>query len=186
MKKIIFVTGNKNKLAIAKAVLEKYDIEIENIDLDVDEVQDTNIENIAQKSAILAANILNKPVIKTDVGFEIEALNGFPGAFGKYVLNQLGTEGMLKLLENKTNRRGNAIEVLAYAKPNGETKIFRMDTEFVIRQKEKDGATVMDKLMEIKGQNENYGSATLEKKIIWWKENYNYFDEFAKWFIENN
>lgn len=66
-----------------------------------DEIQDTNIENIATKSALMAAKILNQPVIKTDVGFEIEALNGFPGAFGKYIFNQIGIEGILKLLEKR-------------------------------------------------------------------------------------
>ena len=40
-----------------------YDIEVENIDLGVDEVQDTNIEVIAAKSALLAAKELNQPVI---------------------------------------------------------------------------------------------------------------------------
>ena len=49
MKKIIFVTGNKNKLAIAKAVLEKYDIEIENIDLDVDIPEEAIIVNADKK-----------------------------------------------------------------------------------------------------------------------------------------
>lgn len=88
--KIIFVTENKHKLEIAQKVLGLYDIDVENINLGVDEVQDTDIENIAVKSAISAAKILNQPVIKTDVGFEIEALNGFPGAFGKYVLTDWG------------------------------------------------------------------------------------------------
>ena len=133
MKKIIFVTGNKHKLEIAQSVLGLYDINVENVILEnVDEIQDTNIENIASKSALQASRMINQPVIKSDVGFEIDALNGFPGAFGKYVFEQLGTEGILKLLEDKTNRHGKAIEVLAYAEPNGNVKTFRMDTEFEI------------------------------------------------------
>ena len=101
MKEIILVTGNKHKLEIAKSVLGLYDIDVKNIDLDVDEIQETNIEKIATKSALLADKELDKPVIKTDVGFEIDALNGFPGAFGKYVFNQLGTDGILRLLNGK-------------------------------------------------------------------------------------
>lgn len=185
MNKIIFITGNKHKLEIAQSVLKIYNIEVENIDLGVDEVQDTDIEVIAAKSALLAAKELNRPVIKTDVGFEFEALNGFPGAFGKYVFKQLGTEGILKLLEDKDNRKGKSIEVLAYAEPNGEYKTFRMDTPITIRKTSKGTGSVMDQLMEIEGQKSNYGSLSLEEKLEWWKNNDNYFHEFSKWFINN-
>ena len=184
MKKVIFITGNKHKLEIAKSVLGMYDIEVENIDLGVDEVQDTNIEVIAAKSALLAAKELNRPVIKTDVGFEFEALNGFPGAFGKYVFKQLGTEGILKLLEDKDNRKGKSIEVLAYANPNGEYKTFRMDTPITIRKTAQGTGSVMDQLMEIEGQKSNYGSLSLEEKLDWWKNTDNYFHEFCKWYLK--
>ena len=60
MKNIILVTGNKHKLEIAKSVLDLYGLNVENIDLDVDEIQETNIETIASKSALLAAQILNR------------------------------------------------------------------------------------------------------------------------------
>lgn len=184
MKKIIFVTGNKHKLEIAQSVLGLYDINVENVILEnVDEIQDTNIENIASKSALQASRMINQPVIKSDVGFEIDVLNGFPGAFCKYVFEQLGTEGILKLLEDKTNRHGKAIEVLAYAEPNGNVKTFRMDTEFEIRMTPKGIGSVMDKLMNIDGQKTNYGSLSLDEKLKWWKETDNYFHDFAKWFL---
>ncbi len=184
MKKIIFITGNKHKLEIAQSVLGLYGIEVENINLGVDEVQDTDIEVIASKSALVAAKKLNKAVIKTDVGFEFEALNGFPGAFGKYVFNQLGTEGILKLLEGKDNRNAKSIEVLAYAEPTGEYKTFRMDTELTIRTSPNGTGSVMDQLMEIKGQKANYGSLSTEEKLDWWKNTNNYFHDFSKWFID--
>ena len=115
MDKMLFVMGNKHKLEIAQFVLGLYNLEVENIDIEPDEVQDAAIELIAAKSALYAAKEINKPVIKTDVGFEFEALNGFPGSFGKYVFKQLGTEEILKLLEDKENRKAKSIEVLAYA-----------------------------------------------------------------------
>ena len=40
---------------------------------------------------------------------------------------------MLKLLEDKENRKAKSIEVLAYAEPNGTYKTFRMDTDLTIR-----------------------------------------------------
>lgn len=174
MKEIVFVTGNKHKLEIAESVLNLYDLKVENIDINVDEVQSEDIEEVARKSAILVAKEIGKPVIKTDVGFKIEALNGFPGAFGKYVFNWLGTDGILKLLEDKDNRSGKAIEVLAYATPDGKSKTFRTDTGFTIRRNPKGEGRVMDTLMQIDDQKDNYGSLSLEEKLSWWKENNNY------------
>ena len=183
MKDLVFVTGNKHKLEIAQSVLGLYDINVKNIDLNVDEVQSEDIEQVAIKSALKAAKELNTPVIKTDVGFEIEALNGFPGAFGKYVFKWLETDGILKLLEDKENRNGKAIEVLAYATPSGDYKTFKTETKFTIRMTPKGEGSTMDKLMEIKGQKDNYGSLSLEEKLKWWKKNNNYFHEFAKWYV---
>ena len=186
MKKIIFITGNKHKLEIANSVFSMYDIDVENRDIEPNEIQETNIEKIAAFSALEAVKTLEVPVIKTDVGFEIEALNGFPGAFGKYVFKWLGTEGILKLMEGKDNRKGKSIEVLAYAEPNGYCKTFRMDTPLTIRTSALGTGSVMDKLMNIEGQKANYGSLTLDEKLEWWRNNYNYFHEFAKWYIERN
>lgn len=98
----------------------------------------------------------------------------------KYVFNQIGTEGILKLLEEKDNRKGKSIEVLAYASPNGDFKTFGMDTDFIIGTSSKGTGSVMDKLMEIKGQKANYGSLSLEEKLKWWKSEDNYFHEFSK------
>ena len=88
-KKIIFLTGNKHKGEIAKAVFSIYDIDVELKDISVEEIQDDSIEKIAMWSAKQGASLLGVPVIKTDVGFSIDALNSFPGAFGKYVFPQL-------------------------------------------------------------------------------------------------
>lgn len=184
MKKIIFITGNKHKLEIANSVFSIYDIDVENRDIEPNEIQETDIEKIASFSALEAAKTLEVPVIKTDVGFEIETLNGFPGAFGKYVFNWLGT--VLKLMEGKDNRKGKSIEVLAYAEPNGYCKTFRMDTPLTIRTSALGTGSVIDKLMNIEGQKANYDSLTLDEKLEWWRNNDNYFHEFAKWYIERN
>ena len=127
---------------------------------------------------------MNQPVIKTDVGFEIEALNGFPGAFGKYVFDWLGTKGILKLLKDEKNRNGKAIEVLAYAEPNGNFKIFRMDSKLLIKNFATGTGSVMDQLMKIEGQKSNYGSLSLDEKLNWWQNNDNYFHDFARLFIQ--
>ena len=55
MKNIILVTGNKHKLEIANKVLSLYDINVINENIDVDEIQDTNIEEIAKKKCFISS-----------------------------------------------------------------------------------------------------------------------------------
>lgn len=75
---------------------------------------------------------------------------------------------------------------VGYAEPNGYCKTFRMDTPLTIRISALGTGSVMDKLMNIEGQKANYGSLTLDEKLEWWRNNDNYFHEFAKWYIERN
>lgn len=76
------------------------------------------------------------------------------------------------------------IEILAYAEPNGNFKIFRMDSKLLIKNFATGTGSVMDQLMKIEGQKSNYGSLSLDEKLNWWQNNDNYFHDFARWFIQ--
>ena len=185
MKKIIFLTGNKHKKEIAEAVLSQYGLEVEARDIDLEEIQDTDIEKIAIWSAKQGAKRLNMPVIKTDVGFSIDALNGFPGAFGKYVFPQLGVDGLLCLIAGKKNRHATSTEVLAFATPDGEAKTWTKIQDLEILTEPKGTGTSMDQIMVVKGEHVvNYGSMTHEEQMEWWQKGPNYFHDFAKWYKE--
>jgi XTP/dITP diphosphohydrolase len=122
-------------------------------------------------------------VIKTDVGFSIDALNGFPGAFGKYVFPQLGSNGILKLMQGEKNRCAFSTEVLAYATPQGIYKTFKTIKKLEILTQPKGKGSAMDQIMQIAGEHDkNYGSMSLNEKLEWWKNRDNYFHDFAKWF----
>ena len=82
---LIFITGNQKKLDQAREKIQGYPINLIGTKLETPEIQDTNVEIIAGYSAQYAANKLGKPVVKTDAGYYIEALNGFPGPFIKYI-----------------------------------------------------------------------------------------------------
>lgn len=183
--KIVFLTGNKHKKEIAETVFSIYGLEVEARDIDLEEIQETDIEKIAIWSARQGAKRLNVPVIKTDVGFSIDALNGFPGAFGKYVFPQLGVDGLLRLMSGKENRRATSTEVLAFATPEGETKTWIKVQELEILTEAKGTGTAMDQIMVVTGEHiVNYGSMTHEEKMEWWRKGPNYFHDFAQWFIK--
>ncbi len=101
MKKILFATGNKNKVREAQSVLQ---IELEIADIELDEVQSMDLIYVAKKKAEEAFAILKKPVIIDDVGIFIAALNGFPGPFVKFMEESMGIKKLLDLLKDEKNR----------------------------------------------------------------------------------
>ena len=75
-------------------------------------------------SAEYARDKLNIAVIKSDVGYYIEELGGFPGPFLRYANEMLESEDILKMMEGKENRKILLKECLTFASPGYETKQF--------------------------------------------------------------
>lgn len=117
-KTIIFVTGNYYKFKAAKIALKNTGINLVQKNMDVPEIQNESVEKIAAFSAKWAANILRKPVIASDGGYYIEALNGFPGPFIKYINKWLSPKDLLKIMSGKKNRRAAWLGCIAYCEPN--------------------------------------------------------------------
>lgn len=115
--KIYYVTGNDLKVKLAKSIFEKRGVEVIQEDIDTPEIQSLDCKEIADYSSKYACELLNKPVLKNDSGFFIEALDGFPGALAKYAENTIKAEGYIKLLEGKENRKAYWVEVLSYCEP---------------------------------------------------------------------
>ncbi len=121
---ILFITGNKEKIAIANTILNKENITIKAMKIDCPEIQSDDNEKIARESAKYASNYTKSNVIKVDIGFYIEALNGFPGPYAEYVERKLDAEDILKMMKNKTNRNVYYKEVLAYCEYGSEPVTF--------------------------------------------------------------
>lgn len=101
MKKIYIATTNKGKIREISDILK---IPLEFAKLELDEVQNMDLEYVARKKVEEAFKILKKPVIVDDVGVYIEAWNGFPGPFAKFILDHLGNERVLEILASEKNR----------------------------------------------------------------------------------
>ncbi len=99
--KLLIATGNKGKMEEAREILR---IPLEVKDVDLEEVQSMDLEHVAKRKAEVAFDLLKKPLIVDDVGVFIEAWNGFPGPFAKYLFESLGYDGILRLLEKEDNR----------------------------------------------------------------------------------
>ena len=172
MKKITYVTGNWAKILSARQILEPLGFEIEQVKMDVPELQNDSIEEVAKYSAKWASNQLKKTVIKNDSGLCIEALNGFPGPYTHYVDDTLKEDGILKLLKDVENRKAYFIEVLAYCEYGKEPITFKSITNGTI-SKEKSGeyGWSWDFIFIPEGGNKTLANFSNEIRFKYWNMN---------------
>lgn len=88
---ITFVTQNKNKLADAQKLLNKY--EIKNINFEVPEIQSMDTKEIVEYKIKYAYEKVQKPCFVMDASLFLDCLNSFPGPFIKwYFEKSVGAE----------------------------------------------------------------------------------------------
>lgn len=170
--KINFVTTNALKFDIAKGYFGKLagDYELVQLALDTPEIQDESVEEIARQSAVWAAKESGEPCIKMDVGFAINALNGFPGPFVKYANDWLSQEDVLRLLEDKDDRSAYFDDAMAIAYPDGTSQIFRLKTPGSIARVKHPTNTKwpMNLLFIPDGYSQTLGSMSDEAQTAFW------------------
>ncbi|MEM0001319.1 MAG: XTP/dITP diphosphatase [Desulfurococcaceae archaeon] len=103
--RICIVTSNEHKFSEIKEVALEYGLEVEMCPGLKLEIQSDDLADIVFKSALIAYMYLNKPIIVEDAGLFIDALNGFPGPYSSYVYRTIGINGILKLMNDASNRR---------------------------------------------------------------------------------
>ncbi len=109
------VTSNIHKFNEARHILGTFRIATAMLKrIDPVEIQDDNIENVAKVSAIDAAQKCNLPVVVEDAGLSVRALDGFPGPYSSYIFKTIGNDGILKLMENTTERDAHFQSVVAF------------------------------------------------------------------------
>jgi len=116
--KISVVTSNANK-AVEVAAFFGGTLEVTHVALDIPEYRAENVGEIARGKAKFAYEQLHTPLIVDDTGFSIDTLNGFPGPYAAYVLQVIGNEGILKLMEGEENRNASFTTAIAFADETG-------------------------------------------------------------------
>lgn len=170
MKSVTMVTGNLGKWKVASDIFEKYNVELFHEKMDTPEIQSYDVEEVSKYSAIYAASKLNRSVIKSDVGYYIKSLNGFPGPFLRYINTYLTSEEILKLMEDKKDRTILLKECLTFATPNGSIKQFVNEEEATIAKEALGEGTTFDRIVIFKGDK-------LPKSMNSEEDNYKHFEE---------
>ena len=120
-----FVTSNIHKFQEARRVLSEYKIATAKLKVEAVEIQDDSLENIAKYSVQDAVKNCGLPVFVEDAGLFVEALQGFPGPYSRYVYDTVGVKGILKLMKNIENRNAYFQSVIAFSSPKEQPICFR-------------------------------------------------------------
>ena len=109
-----YITGNKHKIEIAERYLPGLGIEYEVKSLELTEIQSHSIEEVARAKAEAAYAQLKNPIPVNDQGWSRKGLNGFPGAYMKYINEWFTPEDFLNLTKDLANREVILTEAVCY------------------------------------------------------------------------
>lgn len=105
MKSIVFITGNLNKV---KYTSKFTNYQFEHKKLDLDEIQSLDILKVVEHKVKQAYKIIKAPVLVEDTSLTFHALNGLPGTFIKFFVDNAGNEGMCRMLDSFNDKTATA------------------------------------------------------------------------------
>ena len=161
---ITYVTGNKMKMDYMVKFLKGTEFEVVQIKMDCPEIQSDSIEEVAKFSAKWASDYLKADVLKNDSGLVIPALNGFPSAYTKYVEQTLKSDGILALMQGKTNREAYYLDAFAYCEYGKEPVVFTTKSYGKIHTQESgDNHSHLDRIFIPKGKEVTLANMSYEE-----------------------
>ena len=187
MNSIFFITSNNLKFQIAQKALSGYGIEIIQKELDTPEIQSKKVEEIASFSAKWASDLLGESVIVSDVGYYIEALNGFPGPFIKYINEWLSADDVLRLMAGKENRAVIVKDCLAYCEPGKKPVLFcDFAKGSIANKKGSKGKTSINEIFIPEGYEKTESDIPRDEMKEFWVKSLKHYQLLAEYLRKNN
>ena len=161
METIYLITSNPGKVeSINNTLAEmKLGLKIEMMNGDYPEhKEEGTTRGVALAGAKWCAEKYKKPVMVTDAGLFIKELNGFPGINTKFALERIGNQGILKLMEGKSDRQADWILSIGYCRPVGESIEFTALRKGRITESARGGKGFgFDPIFVLDGYSETFG-----------------------------
>lgn len=184
MNEIIMVTGNMGKLRICNDIFKKYNLKLKNEKMETPEIQSYDVADVSKYSALYAAQKLGKAVIKSDVGYYIESLGGFPGPFLRYINEMLTSEDVIRMMKGINNRKIILKECLTYAEPNGFTKQFINEEIASVALNPEGKGTTFDRIVIFNGENHPKSLNSVENNFKHFEKTLIIYDDMAQYLEE--
>jgi inosine/xanthosine triphosphate pyrophosphatase family protein len=123
---LICATTNTMKFNFGKELFAMYDIELQQVVLDIAEIQGEDPEAIIRDKAKKAYAASGQPVLVTDDSWSIPGLNGFPGPYMKSMNQWFSADDFIRLTRDLKDRTIFINQFVAF-KDELETVVFRHD-----------------------------------------------------------
>jgi XTP/dITP diphosphohydrolase len=181
------VTSNIHKFNEAQRVLSEYKIATAMLQkIDVIEIQDDNIENVAKASAVDAFQKCKLPIVVEDAGLSIKALNGFPGPYSSYVYRTIGNDRILELMENIADRNAYFKSVVAFLDSAMSSPVHfvgKVEGK-IVKAKWGNHGFGFDPIFKPFDSSETFAEMTVEEKNQY-SHRASAFRKFAQWYTAN-
>lgn len=182
--KLILITKNEHKIAELTPLFEEFGVPFETSDLEKHEVRDQSVGRVAMEAAKNAYKILKRPVVVDDTGLYVESLNGFPGPYAAYVLESIGCEGLLRLMEGVEDRDARFDTGVGYA--DGWAFRYFIGTMYgdIAKSPVGEGGFGYDPIFLPDGESRTYAQLSLDEKVKV-SHRSEAFRKFLEWYVEN-
>ena len=178
MSNVLFASSNEGKYKEAKAILSKFDINLEFFKCNLQEIQADTLEEIALHKVTQAFSQCLRPVLVEDDGLFIESLNGFPGPYSAFAFKTIGNKGILKLL--KAKRKAKFQSVIAYCERNNDVMMFKEVVDGKISKKLMGTKWGYDPIFIPDGQKRTYAQLKAKNLV---SHRYLALRKFATWHL---
>jgi XTP/dITP diphosphohydrolase len=165
MKKLYFITSNKGKLQEATKKLRPLGYSVVQKNLGYPELQTDSLEEVVAWGVSHIKERFDKTFMLEDAGLFIDALEGFPGVYSKYVFFTIGLPGILRLLQDVENRKAVFRSVYAYSESGKKPVIVTGECHGTISHKQRGGHGFgYDPIFIPNDDEKTFGEMTIEEK----------------------
>ena len=180
LSELFFASSNEHKFQEAERILANLGMQINLFKTTLEEIQSNNLNDIAEKKAIYAYDLIQKPVIIEDDGLFIDSLNGFPGPYSSYVYDTIGNKGIMSLLENSVVRDAKFVSIIAYLDSTGDVKLFESSIPGKITSIIEKGGWGYDPIFIPDGESKTYANVSDKDKFSHRSAS---LTKFSSWFL---
>ncbi len=178
---LFFASSNENKFQEAERILSNSGVQINFYKTILEEIQSNDLNDIAEKKAINAYDLIQKPVIIEDDGLFINSLNGFPGPYSSYAYDTIGNKGIMSLLENSQTRDANFVSIIAYCDNDYDVKLFESSIPGKISSVIEKGGWGYDPIFIPNGESKTYANVSDKDKF---SHRSAALTKFSNWFLD--
>ena len=167
MNEVRLVTSNPGKLKEFRHALEPLGFKVEHLPEEVDEIQADTLEEVVRECIHELGGRGVRNFILDDSGLFVSALHGFPGVYSSYAFKTLGSEGILKLLENEKDRNATFRCCIGCCIEDMDDIIVSEEaTGTIIHEKRGTGGFGFDPIFVPEGYTLTFAEMPLEKKNV--------------------